>query len=1334
MSNTGPTDASVIISYVEENDAFKTLEKELRPVIPFKGVKWTIKDGRPPEVCLDIVPRFIPDEKATRTSTSDTPAPSAHQEPYLRLYVVSCEDAEQYRSQIKARIQKWHIPEAEQLIIHVSQKEPGFFSKNVFQLMKTDFGGPRSDRVIQLKLSGYEKAQQLASFDEVVSRIRESISKSGQRTTEDLQKKIRKLDSERMQKGWNFSTFFATKESLALVYESLAMYEDAYAQYEELETLFLLGQYQFSTFGATEEADDSGSVLNYNRKNYRSRLFDSSISEFDFRMYLFARQAHLLFRLSKPSAVAVRAISFIENMLNVFSRNGMEPEFGWAWAFSAYIDVAESCRANAILRQLSAASAGKERDSDPKIPTMLNSMLGDLYFSACQSLWKLGVSFCLIPRDTFFLFGPDSHEVDPRYSVGNETLAEKYDPYVPLVPTRESLSNILALPSNTSNLSLATVNSFSPASSSDILEFNQMAAADSPLKSTKHRRQPSIIESVNLSDETISSISLSDKTKRARQSKTPARTGPRSTLTHRRQRSADGALNLSSKLAAAAFISEGSTPLSSGEDPVSIVPNLTDSVPEHSEVAPHTEHDSIQHRVSTSPLLGRSSARDGELSPNPVGTENSSPPSAAATSLDKQTVDDNAPIASNQTFLPRSFPPTSQLAGTGAHPPTLKSTHPSLSTALVSAVGFDRVFLSVATKAKQSLRESGRERSVNRMTLDVAELHFIRGRYSEALECFKLCLNKFLIDTWIAETAVLFPLECKIAECARQLDLPDESTLALILLLASKNVSLASSETFAYFMEELDSSARFGLDESLMLSATPAFDVQVDVRAADAVIPVDQPAVVNVTITSSLALPITMDRVAVRFGSRATQTRPTRQLVLEAVDVDVLPGTNKVRLSCNGTKGKFKLENCILQFGQVVFGQEYPQSSTLITVKASAVTADLDIAMPESMVFDNTQHLQVVIVSNNDSMFNVVLRATANSEPSPQILHAPVTKAWKSVRNGAQMAEVSVEAKAREILVPDLEAGGSLTLFIPCIFTSRSPLLVQDASMNFVSHQGVSSEVEVCLEYRNAAREKKIINKTFDLSFIHPMEAKAYAVITDVASKYLICVCLRSRSPVPLQLLRYHLGSPSQDSCVLSDIGKEANILGTIIRSKETMSLSFSVETNSDTTLLELSLDFLLKDKQLTSLEQYGFNTKIKSNLSIQVRTTKPNFVARIEHAGAAEVGVASFFRITIVASPHAAERLQTLPMFTICFDEACWAYAGLARGFVPLDSPLSFSACMVPLRPGSLPLPFVKLESPFVAGPLEISMSYSKEEFRASTPPKTFALLNQLEGAYWVS
>jgi hypothetical protein len=379
-------------------------------------------------------------------------------------------------------------------------------------------------------------------------------------------------------------------------------------------------------------------------------------------------------------------------MLNVFSKKGLDFEFGWAWAFSAYIDVAESCRANSILRQLSTAAAIKEKDSDPKIPSSLNSMLGDLYFSACQSLWKLGVSFSLIPSDTFFVFGPDPHEVAPQYSVGNESLAEKYDPYFPLVPTRESLSNFLSMPANSSNLSLATVASFSPPSAADIVEFSQ-AGSDSPLKPTKHRRQPSIIESVNLSDETISAISLSDKTKRARQSKTPARTAPRSGLTHRRQRSADGALNLSSKLAAAAFISEGNTPPAFNENVTSTVPEVLSSTVETSLETPNglvfsQSHDSPQ-RVSTSPILPRSplaSPAPPAILPDPA--ENESAPNETTKAVSHDMVE---PQEGGNVQKTAASPIPSQTREKSPHPPSLRSTHPSLSTALISPVGFDRV-------------------------------------------------------------------------------------------------------------------------------------------------------------------------------------------------------------------------------------------------------------------------------------------------------------------------------------------------------------------------------------------------------------------------------------------------------------------------------------------------------------------------------------------------------------------------------------------------------------------------------------------------------------------
>lgn len=50
-------------------------------------------------------------------------------------------------------------------------------------------------------------------------------------------------------------------------------------------------------FGGTEKGDDSGSVLDFNKKNYRMKIATSTITEFDFRQYLFSRQCKVRDRL-----------------------------------------------------------------------------------------------------------------------------------------------------------------------------------------------------------------------------------------------------------------------------------------------------------------------------------------------------------------------------------------------------------------------------------------------------------------------------------------------------------------------------------------------------------------------------------------------------------------------------------------------------------------------------------------------------------------------------------------------------------------------------------------------------------------------------------------------------------------------------------------------------------------------------------------------------------------------------------------------------------------------------------------------------------------------------
>lgn len=97
----------------------------------------------------------------------------------------------------------------------------------------------------------------------------------------------------------------------------------------------------FRKFGATDPGDDSANILNYNYKSYREAIYQNSNTIFDFRIYLFARQCHLLIRLEQPLQFLTRAHSFI----NTFSQTLKEykvsliPFFRESWTYSSCMAV-----------------------------------------------------------------------------------------------------------------------------------------------------------------------------------------------------------------------------------------------------------------------------------------------------------------------------------------------------------------------------------------------------------------------------------------------------------------------------------------------------------------------------------------------------------------------------------------------------------------------------------------------------------------------------------------------------------------------------------------------------------------------------------------------------------------------------------------------------------------------------------------------------------------------------------------------------------------------------------------------------------------------------------
>ncbi|KAA8523852.1 hypothetical protein F0562_010275 [Nyssa sinensis] len=113
---------------------------------------------------------------------------------------------------------------------------------------------------------------------------------------------------------WNFCNFFILKESLAFMFEMAHLHEDSLREYDELELCYLetvnmTGKQK--DFGGMDHGDDQAAVLNPGNKPLTQIVQDDSFREFEFRQYLFACQAKLLFKLNRPFEVASRGYSFI---------------------------------------------------------------------------------------------------------------------------------------------------------------------------------------------------------------------------------------------------------------------------------------------------------------------------------------------------------------------------------------------------------------------------------------------------------------------------------------------------------------------------------------------------------------------------------------------------------------------------------------------------------------------------------------------------------------------------------------------------------------------------------------------------------------------------------------------------------------------------------------------------------------------------------------------------------------------------------------------------------------------------------------------------------------
>lgn len=310
----GTLTTSVIVEYSDPAGIFESIRTSLELALPLTNLHWN-SSSRPlrsiPSLPVDLVPdartsshktendtEHLTDKGERGSSSQDGgpkkgrrhQIPGLRQTPYLKLYLLQCDDIDTYRASLRQPLRDWvnsqapvsstgaPIPKSKQenhdafewLIVHLTNdgtsssrptstraesegyKKSGASRwtsrgvKSVIEKIRSDFNGSSKhgvDRVAQVHLpSASQQPHQLENkvhdaskiWDDLLNRMKSSILSSFSLRVQQYEEDIREKDLQRSLPGWNFNTFFVLKEGLARGFESVNLIEDALSGYQQL--------------------------------------------------------------------------------------------------------------------------------------------------------------------------------------------------------------------------------------------------------------------------------------------------------------------------------------------------------------------------------------------------------------------------------------------------------------------------------------------------------------------------------------------------------------------------------------------------------------------------------------------------------------------------------------------------------------------------------------------------------------------------------------------------------------------------------------------------------------------------------------------------------------------------------------------------------------------------------------------------------------------------------------------------------------------------------------------------------------------------------------------
>ncbi|KAG6336920.1 hypothetical protein ID866_2158 [Astraeus odoratus] len=354
----------VLVTYAtapssQSSDGWKHFLTALRSQLPLRNIHWKSPSRPTLRTIQELEISLVALESVRDEHTSQIPV-TLLEKPLLNLYVVSCEDAETYKATVKKQIKDWQTSviqrrNQEWLIIHVVRPDVKNVDRKFFTMkgsvldkIKADFNVDKRDRCVQLAWSVGERSP--AVWADLISKIKDGLLSALDTAVSSREDELKRSEGQRHMPGWNFCTYFILKESLATSFEGVNLFEDALQQYNELDSAFMnvLREKNMSWFGNLinpAPKDDSLPLLSTSKKSYRDLILANTISVFDLRVYLLARQSALLSRMRRPIEICRKAVLF----LNTFGKRLWEAEaelpeyFVESWMFSSALSVVDQC-------------------------------------------------------------------------------------------------------------------------------------------------------------------------------------------------------------------------------------------------------------------------------------------------------------------------------------------------------------------------------------------------------------------------------------------------------------------------------------------------------------------------------------------------------------------------------------------------------------------------------------------------------------------------------------------------------------------------------------------------------------------------------------------------------------------------------------------------------------------------------------------------------------------------------------------------------------------------------------------------------------------------------